>query len=94
MNSENMELDFKNLIKCALNQKISWPVLKIVLDSATTTLKESKKLNVILLDQLESMHSKPTTEKKQENASLMIEPLEKDGLDLLPCNDTYSKSRD
>ena len=52
MDAENVELDFKNLIKCALNQKISWPALKIVLDSATSTLKEAKKLNVILLDQL------------------------------------------
>ena len=80
IDTENVELDFKHLINCALNHKISWSVLKIVLDNAASTLKESKKLNNILLDELESMQSKQIKNKKLDETDSMIEhePLEKD----------------
>ena len=80
IDTENVELDFKHLIKCAMNHKISWSVLKIVLDNAASTLKESKKLNNILLDELESMQSKQIKNKKLDETDSMIEhePLEKD----------------
>ena len=71
--TENVELDFKHLIKCALNRKISWPALKTVLDSATSTLKESKKLNIILLVELESLQSKQIRNKNQDETHSTIE---------------------
>ena len=86
LDNENVELDFKHLIKCALNHKISWPALKIFLDSATSTLKESKKLNNILLEELESLQSKQIKEKKLDEVHSMIdhEPSEKDVSALSP----------
>ena len=86
IDTENVELDLKNLIKCALNNKISWPALKIFLDSATSTLTESKKLNNTLLEELESLQSKQIRSKKQDESHLMIEhqPLEKDSVDIFP----------
>ena len=80
INAENVELDFKNLIKCALNNKISWPALKIFLDSATSTLKESKKLNNILLEELELLQSKQISNINQDETHSIIEYelLEKD----------------
>ena len=74
IDTKNVELDFKNLIKCALNCKISWPVLKIVLENATSTLKESKKLNSVLLEELESLQSKQNKNEKQDERRPMIEP--------------------
>ena len=55
---QKVQLDFKNLIKCALDHEISWPALKVVLDSATTTLQKSKKLIHILLEEMESIQTK------------------------------------
>ena len=80
IDTENVELDLKNLIKCALNNKISWPALKIFLDSATSTLKESKKLNIILLEELELLQSKQISNKNQDETHSTIEHelLEKD----------------
>ena len=88
IDTENVELNFKNLIKYALHNKISWPALKIFLDSATLTLKESKKLNNILLDELESMQSKQITNKILDETDSMIEngSLEKDVVALSPQN--------
>ena len=71
MDEENVELDFKHLIKCALNQEITWPALKVVLESATTTLKKSKKLNNILLEQLESMQFEQTRKKTHNQAHVI-----------------------
>ena len=78
--TENVELDFKHLIKCALKSKISWPALKIFLDSATSTLKESKKLNNILLEELELLQSKQISNLNQDETHSIIEHelLEKD----------------
>ena len=78
--TENVELDFKHLIECALNHKISWPALKTVFDSATKTLKESKKLNNILLEELEVMQSKQIQKKEQKETHSMFEhePSKKD----------------
>ena len=81
IDTENVELDLKNLIKCALNNKISWPALKMFLDSATSTLRESKKLNNILLEELQSLQSKQIKEKKLDKAH---EPSEKDVSALSP----------
>ena len=80
MDAENVELDFKHLIKCALNHEISWPALRVVLESATTTLKKSKKLNNILLEELESIQFEQTRNKTKDETHAMSEhePLEKD----------------
>ena len=52
----------------------------------TTTLRESKKLNNILLEELELLQSKQIRSKKQDESHLMIEhqPLEKDFVDIFP----------
>ena len=80
MENDKAQLDFKHLIKCALDHEISWPVLKIVLDNATSTFKKSKKLNNILLEELEVMQSKQIQKKEQKETHSMLEhePSEKD----------------
>ena len=54
---ENSELGFKYLLNLALNQKVSWSKLKIFLEDLTSTYESSKKLNEVLLDELESRQS-------------------------------------
>ena len=80
MGKQKVQLDFKNLIKCALDHEISWPVLKVVLDNATSTFKKSKKLNNILIEELEVMQSKQIQKKEQKETHSMFEhePSKKD----------------
>ena len=53
MDKEKIEVDFRNLIKCTLNDQIPWPVLKAFLDNMTTTLEKSKKVIDVLFDELQ-----------------------------------------
>ena len=57
-NVENSEEGFKYLLTLALNQKVSWTMLKGFLHELVSSLEASKKLNAVLLDELQSLHSK------------------------------------
>ena len=61
MDKEKIEVDFRNLIKCALNDKIPWPVLKSFLDNMTTTLQKSKKVIDVLFEELQALNSRQIT---------------------------------
>ena len=53
-----MDIEFEFLVNLALDQKVSWAKLKLFLDDMTPTYEKSKKLNNVLLNSLESLHSK------------------------------------
>ena len=72
--------DFKYLIGMALQNKFSWKALGSLLDEMTSTLKKSKQVNKILLEQLQLLQWKIQNreieageviqeEEKTENAS-------------------------
>ena len=48
----------KFLISMALNGDVSWKNLTLLMDDLTPTLEKSKKVNEILLKELETLHSK------------------------------------
>ena len=52
------QVDFKYLVNLALDQKVSWILLKGFLDGLTKTIETAKQLNGILLDELQSLHLK------------------------------------
>ena len=60
------ELHLKYLIELALSQKVSWLTLKPFLHELATTFEASKQLNVILLEELQILHSKIVANQKQE----------------------------
>ena len=72
MDKEKIEVDFRNLIKCALNDKIPWPVLKTFLDNMTTTLEKSKKVIDVLFEELQALNSKQITALEQDNHDLNL----------------------
>ena len=57
-NVESSEVEFEFLVNLALKEKVSWPKLKSFLDDMTSTYEKSKKLNDVLLNSLEQLHSK------------------------------------
>ena len=56
--SENSELGFKYLLNLALNEKVPWAKVKGILDDLVSTYEMSKKLNKVVLNELELLHSK------------------------------------
>ena len=54
---EDFEVDFKHLLKLAMTQKVSWTKLKGFLDDLTSTFEASKKLNHVLLEEIQILHS-------------------------------------
>ena len=59
------EVGLKCLVNLALDQKVSWTMLKGFLFELTSTLEASKKLNAILVDELQLLHSKMIENKSQ-----------------------------
>ena len=57
LNSENLEVEFKILLNLANNRRVSWSKLKLFLNDLTNTYETSKKLNDVLLEELQSLHS-------------------------------------
>ena len=92
MGKQKVQLDFKNMIKCALDHEISWPALKVVLDSATTTFEKSKKLNNILLEELEVMQSKQI--QRYETHSMLEHELSEKDEELSVCTIDQSIEND
>ena len=58
--------DLSSLVKLALDQKVSWSTLKPFLHELTSTLEASKQLNVILLEELQVLHSKTIVDQTQD----------------------------
>ena len=65
-NVESSEVEFEFLVNLALKEKVSWPKLKSFLDDMTSTYEKSKKLNDVLLNSLEQLHSKTIQTQTQE----------------------------
>ena len=57
MIQQDFEVDFKHLLKLAMTQKVSWTKLKGFLDDLTSTFEASKKLNHVLLEEIQILHS-------------------------------------
>ena len=79
--NKKMELDTKNLfnfkylIKCTLDGKITWETLTFFLNDLTPTLPKAKELLKIMLKEFEAFHKKSTgnpmkKEKKQDDGEL------------------------
>ena len=64
---QNSELQFKYLINLALNQKVTWSNLKSFLNDLTPTHQTSKKINDILLEELQNLHSKIIDNQARKN---------------------------
>ena len=73
MDKEKIEVDFRNLIKCALNDKIPWPVLKTFLDNMTTTLEKSKKVIDVLFEELQALNSRQISALGEDSYDLNFE---------------------
>ena len=70
-NVKNSE-EFSYLVNLALDQKVSWTMLKGFLNELVSSLEASKKLNAVLLDELQSLHSK-TIENQSETMQSIAE---------------------
>ena len=57
MIQQDFEVDFKHLLRLAMTQKVSWTKLKGFLDDLTSTFEASKKLNHVLLEEIQILHS-------------------------------------
>ena len=55
---EDSEMQYKCLVKLAMNNKVSWTSLKTFIHELTSDFKGAIKLNDVLLDELQSAHSK------------------------------------
>ena len=69
MDNTNSDVDLRTLVKLALNQKVSWPSLKIFLHDLTSTFESSKELNDVLLVELQLLHSKTILDQTKANNS-------------------------
>ena len=63
---ENSQVQFKYLVSLALKKEVSWTMLKGFLHELTSTFEKSKKLNAVLLDELQLLHSKTSEKQTQE----------------------------
>ena len=71
-------VDLGSIVKLALNQKLSWSTLKLFLHELTSTLEASKQLNVILLEELQILHSKTIVDQTQDTPDTILESKEQD----------------
>ena len=71
-------VDLKSLVNLALDQKVSWSALKLSLNELTSTLEASKQLNVILLEELQVLHSKTIDDQTQDTPDTILEYKEQD----------------
>ena len=77
------QVDFKYLVNLALDQKVSWILLKGFLDGLTNNFETAKQLNSILFDELQSLHLKhaeKNASEEEETLGNVQEPLEGDDL--------------
>ena len=58
MIEQDFEVDFKHLLRLAMTQKVSWTKLKGFLNDLTSTFEASKKLNDVLLEEIQILHSR------------------------------------
>ena len=63
---KSSEVDFKSLVRLALDQKVSWTKLKSFLDDLASTFETAKKLNEVLLDEIQALHAKTINDPTQE----------------------------
>ena len=63
------DVDLRTLVKLALSQKVSWSSLKIFLHDLTSTFESSQELNVVLLEELQLLHSKTILDQTKVNIS-------------------------
>ena len=68
-NDNGSAVDFRSLVRFALDQKVSWTKLKSFLDDLASTFETSKNLNDVLLDELQALHSKMMNYQTQEKAN-------------------------
>ena len=68
-NDNGSAVDFRSLVRFALDQKVSWTKLKSFLDDLASTFETAKKLNDVLLDELQALHSKMMNFQTQEKAN-------------------------
>ena len=68
MDFASPNVDLRSLVKLALSQKVSWSGLKISLQELTSTFELSKELNVVLLEELQILHSKTMETQSQDRA--------------------------
>ena len=66
---DDFEVDFKHLLKLAMTQKVSWTKLKGFLDDLTSTFEASKKLNDVLLEEIQILHLRTFVDKIQYKAN-------------------------
>ena len=90
-NSESVQ-DFKYLIGMALQNKISWKALGSLLDEMTSTLKKSKEVNKILLEQLQSLQVQWKIQTNEIEAGEVIQEEEKTENDSKSGEDSYQNS--
>ena len=73
MKSDNFPFNFKYFIDFALNDKISWEILEIVLDDHSKTLAKSRELNKILLQQLKAFKESAQEQLEKDSKELIDE---------------------
>ena len=71
--NRSSEVDFISLVRLALTEKVSWNRLKLFLDDLASTFETSKKLNDVLLDELQTLHSKKIDHHTQETHEIVLE---------------------
>ena len=70
---KNFSFNFKYFIDFALNDKISWVILEIVLDDHSETLAKSRELNKILLQQLKAFKESERNQLEKDSKELIDE---------------------
>ena len=63
---ENSEVRYKYLVQLALNQKVSWTALKTFIHELTCDFEAAMKLSDVLLEELQSLHSKIVHNQQEE----------------------------
>ena len=76
-------VDLRSLVKLALSQKVSWSGLRISLQELTSTFEISKELNVVLLEELQILHSKTRETQIQDRTH----DSKKHDIDEISCHD-------
>ena len=77
---ENSEVRYKYLLQLALNQKVSWTAVKTFIRELTSDLETAMKLNNVLLEELQSLHSK-ILQNQQDETNKEIEVEQPDTLE-------------
>ena len=63
--ANQVEIDHKYFITLALQNKIAWGALPVIIEGLTPTLEKSKEVNKFLLQELEKYHVKLQSLEKQ-----------------------------